>query len=123
VDGAIECYREATRVDPGYVLAHNNLGFSLNRKGDPDGAAASFREAVRLDPKFADPHYHLGRILQRQGRPVEALPFLRRGHDLGSRRPGWTYPSAKWLAECEKAAAELEARTAPPPRPVRRPPP
>jgi hypothetical protein len=30
---------------------------------------------------------------------------LRKGHELGSRRPDWGYPSALWLAETEKMAA------------------
>ncbi len=31
--------------------------------------------------------------------------MLRRGHELGSRRPGWSYPSAQWVAEAERMAA------------------
>lgn len=55
----------------------------------------------------------------RQDRPAEALPLLRRGHELGSKERGWNYPSARWVADCERALAAQEARTAPPPRPVR----
>jgi serine/threonine-protein kinase len=29
---------------------------------------------------------------------------LRRGHDLGSKRPGWRYPSAQWLCDAERLA-------------------
>ena len=35
--------------------------------------------------------------------------MLRRGHELGSRQPGWRYPSAQWVAEAERLAA-LAAR-------------
>ena len=28
--------------------------------------------------------------------------MLRKGHDLGSRRPGWPYPSAAWAAGAER---------------------
>ena len=31
--------------------------------------------------------------------------MLRRGHELGSRQPGWRYPSARWVAEAERLAA------------------
>lgn len=31
--------------------------------------------------------------------------MLRRGHELGSRRPGWRYPSAQWVADAERLAA------------------
>jgi hypothetical protein len=34
---------------------------------------------------------------------------LRRGHEIGSSRPHWRYPSAKWLQNAERLAA-LDAR-------------
>jgi hypothetical protein len=43
--------------------------------------------------------------LRRVGRYPEALDELRRGHELGSRRPGWRYPSALWVRECEQLVA------------------
>ena len=35
--------------------------------------------------------------------------MVRKGHELGSRQPGWRYPSAQWVAEAERMAA-LAAR-------------
>ena len=35
--------------------------------------------------------------------------MYRRGHELGTRQPGWRYPSAQWVAEAERLAA-LAAR-------------
>jgi hypothetical protein len=34
--------------------------------------------------------------------------MFRRGHELGSRKPNWSYPSAQWLAEAERLAALAE---------------
>jgi eukaryotic-like serine/threonine-protein kinase len=31
--------------------------------------------------------------------------MLRKGHDLGSRRPNWRYPSAEWVAQAERILA------------------
>src|SRR5262249_39061468 len=71
-------------------------------------------------------HCGLGHALQRQGRFTEALTHLRRGDELGSKTPGWTHPSARWVREAERLAdldARLPARlrgggepAAPPPR-------
>jgi serine/threonine-protein kinase len=47
--------------------------------------------------------------LHDQRRYSEALAELRRGHELGSRLPGWRYPSAQWVRDCERAIA-LDAR-------------
>src|SRR5262249_34901696 len=40
---------------------------------------------------------------------AEALASLKRGHGLGTKRPGWPYPSAKWVRDAERLAA-LEAK-------------
>jgi hypothetical protein len=32
---------------------------------------------------------------------AEALTSLRRGHELGSKRSGWQYPSGAWVRACE----------------------
>ena len=31
--------------------------------------------------------------------------MLRKGHELGSRRPDWRYPSAEWVAQAERILA------------------
>jgi hypothetical protein len=48
-------------------------------------------------------------VLKRQGRFREALEEYRKGHELGSKRPDWRYPSAEWVRQAERLAA-LEAR-------------
>jgi hypothetical protein len=45
----------------------------------------------------------------RLGRYAEALLELGRGHELGSRRPGWFNPSKQWIRETERLTA-LDAR-------------
>ena len=44
-----------------------------------------------------------------RGEYVEALAELRAGHELGSKQPGWRYPSSEWVRECERLVA-LDAR-------------
>jgi serine/threonine-protein kinase len=103
-----EC-REAIRLRPGYPVAHFNLGLALGKQGRPKEAEAEYREAIRLKPGYPVAHYNLGNALRQQGHFTEALAELRRGHELGSRQPGWRYPSAQRVQECERLAA-LEAR-------------
>src|SRR5262249_11346445 len=42
---------------------------------------------------------------RRQGQFRAALEALKRGHELGSQRPGWSEPSARWVRECEQLVA------------------
>ncbi len=105
LDGAIAAYRETIRLEPDDSVARRNLGHALHEKGDLDGAIATYREAIRLEPDFAEGHWCLGRTLVQLGRFGEALPWLRKGHDLGSSRPEWTTA----VEDCEILAA-LELR-------------
>jgi serine/threonine-protein kinase len=97
--------REAIRQKPDFALAHNNLGSALGSQGRYKEAEMSCREAIRLKPDFAQAHCNLGHALREQGCFAEALSSLRRGHALGSKVPGWSYPSADWVQQCEGLAA------------------
>ena len=105
LEGAIAAFREAIRIKPDYVEAHNNLGVALRDKGDVAGGIAACKEAIRLRPADAPGHCNLGHALKAQGRFRSALTALRRGHELGSRNPRWSAPSADWVREVELLAA------------------
>jgi tetratricopeptide (TPR) repeat protein len=103
-------YREVIRLQSQFVdAAYYNLGTVLEAQGRPDGAQAAYREALRLHPEFPEAHCNLGVLLRRSGRYAEALEELRRGHELGSRRDDWRYPSAEWVRQAERMVA-LDAR-------------
>jgi serine/threonine protein kinase/tetratricopeptide (TPR) repeat protein len=105
VEGAVREYRRALELDPQYVLAHNNLGLALQARGDVEGAIRCYQAALRIDPGSAEAHCNLGLALQEQGRFAEAVRALKAGHELGSRRADWRYPSAAWAHEAERLAA------------------
>jgi serine/threonine-protein kinase len=105
LDQAIVEHNEAIRLDPNDANAHHNLAASLAEKGKSDEAIAEYRTAIRLNPGHAEAHCNLGLVLLRQkGAYLEALELLRRGHELGSKRANWKYPSAEWVGEAERAA-------------------
>ncbi len=108
-DGAIAEYREALHLKKDYAAAHYGLGRALTEKGRLDEAIAEYEEAIRLKKDVAEAHCNLGHILVHRGRFADGLAALKRGHALGSRRPGWPYPSAQWVHDCERLV-ELEAR-------------
>jgi tetratricopeptide (TPR) repeat protein len=109
VDGAIKEYREALRLEKDFPLAYNNLGVALCKRGDLDGGIKEYQEALRLKKDFPLAHCNLGHALKAQGQFSEALSALQRGHQLGSKRPGWPYPSAQWVQQCQRLV-ELDAR-------------
>ncbi len=106
---AVAAFREAIRLRPDYPEAHYSLGLTVYGQGKVAEAVGEYREAIRLRPDHPEAHCNLGLILRSQGDYAGALAMLRRGHELGTRQPGWRYPSAQWFAETERLAA-LAAR-------------
>jgi serine/threonine-protein kinase len=105
LQGAEAEYREALRLKPDLPEAHYSLGLVLRTQGKLREAVAEYREALRLKPDLPEAHCNLGHLLRRQGYFEEALASLRRGHELGSKQPGWRYPSAEWVRQAERLAA------------------
>jgi Flp pilus assembly protein TadD len=103
-DDAAAEYREALHLKPDYAEAYYNLGLTHHDKGHLDEAVAEYREAIRLKPDYAKAHCNLGAVLVRQGHFRQAVEEHRRGHELGSRLPGWPYPSAQWVRQAEELA-------------------
>src|SRR5262249_25280387 len=91
---AVTPFRDVVRLRPD-AQAYFNLGWALGGSGDLDGAIAAYREALRRDPDYAEAHCNLGSALCRQGKLTEALASLKRGHELGSRRPDWPNRTAE----------------------------
>jgi serine/threonine-protein kinase len=44
----------------------------------------------------------LGDSLRKEGRFEESLAAYRRGHELGSKQPGWPDPTGRWVREAER---------------------
>ncbi len=106
---AMGAYRRAIEIDPKGSSAHYHLGNALRDTGRPEEAVSAFREAIRLKPKYAEAHCNLGLVLRQLGRFDESLTHLRQGHQLGSKQPGWSYPSDQWLQAAERLVA-LDAK-------------
>jgi tetratricopeptide (TPR) repeat protein len=102
-------FRAALKFKPDDAEAHYNLGNALKALGKLVEAEAEYRAALKLKDDHAEAYCNLGHLLRGVGRYAEALTEFRRGHDLGSRRPAWRYPSAQWVRECERLVA-LDAR-------------
>lgn len=77
LEEAIEHYRQALLIDPGYAKAHNNLGNALFVRGEFDEAIEHFRQALKIDPAHAKAHYNLGAALASRGNSEEAIGHFR----------------------------------------------
>lgn len=101
LDEAIASYRNAMAIDSRSSAVLNNLGAVFRAKNQLDEAASHYRKALDIDGKNGFAWCNLGHILNIQGKFEEALDAMRRGHELGSRQPGWNYPSSAWMLETQ----------------------
>lgn len=108
---AITELRSALTLDPNDGDAYFALGTKHLELGAWANSVAELTAAVRLNPSRPEAHCNLGHALREQGRLVEALAALRRGHELGSKKADWPYPSDLWVRECE--AMLLRAKSNP----------
>jgi serine/threonine protein kinase/Flp pilus assembly protein TadD len=101
---AVEPYREAIRLrpEPEYAFASRELADILSELGKFSEAVAAYEHAIKLQPGYAEAHCNLGGVLLNMGRFGPALEARRRGHELGSKRKGWSNPSAAWVKEAER---------------------
>jgi len=67
IDGAIEDYTEAIRLNPKYADAYFNRGNVYKSENNFEKAIADYSEAIRLDPKFADAYCNRGTIYGMKG--------------------------------------------------------
>ncbi len=75
---AIEQYREALKLWPGYAQAHFNLANELGQCGRVDEAVEHYQRALELDPKYPAAHVGLGLVLARRGHLDEATAHFRK---------------------------------------------
>ncbi len=104
IEEGLDVSLKALAMAPEQAVAHYNHGNALGAAGRNDDAIEAYEEAIRLDPSHAEAHCNLASRYHLLGRFGEALEAMRRGHELGSKRPDWPYPSAQWLENAERMA-------------------
>src|SRR3989442_1415823 len=65
-------------VEPGEVVAENNLGVELDRRGTLAEAVEHFEHALRLKPDLAIAHANWGLALTKQRKPSAAIEHFQR---------------------------------------------
>ena len=75
-------FQAVLRADPGNAVAHFNLGFTFDKRGQFEKAIHEFREATRLNPKIDRAWYGLGIAHAHLGQHREAAEALEQAATL-----------------------------------------
>jgi serine/threonine protein kinase/tetratricopeptide (TPR) repeat protein len=101
-DQAAEVWKDLAKLAPKDAGSQYGLGNTLMSNGRLNEAIDAFRRAVALKPDYAEALCKLGQCLVQQGRFREGRDALQRGHELGSKQPGWKHPSAQWMRNADE---------------------
>ena len=74
---AIEKYRQAVELAPGYPMATLNLGAMLTQQGQHSEAFKLFQQLIKIDPNSAQAHNGMGAALYGMERIEEAVTHYR----------------------------------------------
>ena len=70
---AIQAYRRAAQLDPGYYDAHYNLGLAAAENGNLPLALAAYETALAIEPESLDARYNFGLALKQSGYALDAV--------------------------------------------------
>ena len=77
-DAAIEAYRDAIKIHPGYTRAYIGLARALSENDDADGALAAIRNLRKTAPSNAEASAIEGRIRKDAGDEAKAIAAFKR---------------------------------------------
>ena len=86
---AIEAYRQAVALRPGYSEAWNSLGMLLRIEGDLDGAEDAFTRATQLRPDWAEALNNLAGVYQETRRVDQAVATFRQALSIKNEPRIW----------------------------------
>jgi tetratricopeptide (TPR) repeat protein len=76
IEGAIEEFKAAIRLDPSNVNVHNSLGVCYGTMNVYDQALAAFEKAIQIDPEEAMALYNAGLVHMLQDEKDKALAYF-----------------------------------------------
>jgi tetratricopeptide (TPR) repeat protein len=73
---AIQAYRRAIQVDPGFYDAYYNLGLAASQSGNIEMALGSYEIALAIRPESLDARYNFALVLKQANFPLDAVAEL-----------------------------------------------
>ena len=72
-DAAVECYKNAIRVNPNYAAIYNNLGNVFKETGELELATNNYKQAIKIKPNYSEAYFGLGLALEEKEELLSAI--------------------------------------------------
>jgi cytochrome c-type biogenesis protein CcmH/NrfG len=82
LEEAVNEFRRAVELDPGFASAQANLAYTLDRLNRAEEATAAYQKAIALDGKNATVLNNLGVLYTKKGQYDEAIQTLEQGEKV-----------------------------------------
>jgi tetratricopeptide (TPR) repeat protein len=109
---AIEHYKKATELAPGYSPAYNILGYAYRQNGDYANAEQAFRKYIELIPNDPNPYDSYAELLLKMGKYEDSITQYRKALSLDpnfvASRNGIA-ADLLYMGKPDEALAELQA--------------
>ena len=86
-DEAIKILIVATKIDPKFVSAYNQMGFVFFEADKKNESAEAFKKAIQENPNYISAYLNLGNAYGNTGRYEESIASYKEGIQLNSRHP------------------------------------
>ena len=66
-NAAINCYKEALKINPNHSDSYNNIGAALQLMGDQENAIKNFKHAIKIRPEYPEAYNNMGTSIKDLG--------------------------------------------------------
>jgi tetratricopeptide (TPR) repeat protein len=84
LEEALTQFQQAVVLDPGFLVAQQNLAYVYDQLGRADEAIVAYKRAIELDPRSAIVFNNLGVLYTKKGQNEEAIQVLEQGLKVDS---------------------------------------
>jgi tetratricopeptide (TPR) repeat protein len=86
-DDAIDSYKKALEIKPGYSEAYYNMGIAFKNKGDLDASINSYKKALEIKPDYAEAYNNIGNTFSDKGDLESAIDSYKKALEI---KPDYT---------------------------------
>jgi tetratricopeptide (TPR) repeat protein len=85
LDGAIQHFQEALKIEPGNINAHVSIGLAFGYRRNFDRAISHFRSAIKINPRIPEIYNSLAVALAYTGKTDDAVTQLKKALEINPR--------------------------------------